>query len=1816
MRMETKHGFKRALAFALTLVMLLGMAPYAAASAYADYTVTVTVTGVNSAAVSGASVGLGNVSQITNNNGVATFNVAEDVTAPFTLTVTADNYETYSDSATPVDNKINVALKPSNAGFGDAFTVKEKLPYNGKEQELLTVDTSKLPTGATVTYTLNDTSTAGIPKAKDCKEYSVGVTVKAEGYNDYNTTYSVEIVQGTPAEVSQGDGLSQTADGGWTGKYNINKPDLVKVKTLTGAKVEYTLDGALVTECPKVKDVGECEVGVTVTPTDTTNYRTIKQTYKITITPSDTKIIHYNTTGEGEEKKEISSAECSLADGATGVDFSAKFDDGMYYNGKLKDETFNIHYNMDATADRGILIGEDGKVTWNQKNITTPAGVYTFTAEVYENDKPTNKYIDEAKKLKYTLVLYNEGSLEFEKSSIDYTLYGEGLTIQEAKKVEGDNGEVTYSIAPAQGGVEGGITYDSANKTLKLNEDKLLAIVKAAETDGGCKFTITAKKTAGTDGAGHTLYGEATASYTLVVKPAEIAGADAAKAAYTVSTTKAEGSDWYNSDVTVTAKDGYSLADTKTDTTTYGNEVTLTGSGETQDIYINNKTAREAYSKYTITDIKIDQVEPSDFHIEYHGATWFKKMEEVVSLGIAKTGLTVKLSATDALSGVKEFKWWFASDSVVTAGLKYKVGDELKAVPVAETDAIQAINQNVSQKTFTYEFELIGESALLADLKQYKGAIEATVSDRAGNVKSGYDQVTVYTTDSNAEGDEDTKVIIDQIKPVFALTGVTVAEGTKVSKPYYGGDVTVTFTLTEANIESEDIKLTVTNNGDVIDTPAITWSPAEPEAGADEGTTYTGSFTLSDDGEYTFSIYAADKATNKMVGDGVENGTYKYTEELIIDKTSATAALTYAAADKENQGKTVDNKDYIKGNVEYTVEITDNFFKRDSVTVAGTHIKPDGTTENFTKSFDEKDFDGQDGSYTASFTLDKGLENIEGEYNLTVKYTDYLGRDLQTENITLPKNHPVIDVTAPKFSVEYDPVRTDEDEGYFKDKKRTATIKVTEVNFDETVNADTVKEKMIAATDVTGINIKDSVEDKITVNAWEVDETDKTKRTMTVTFAGEANYNFDILAKEENADKEKVAVFRDLAGNEAVVAEGYKTYEEDKTFTIDWTAPNARGGDAGTALFSYNIEEANQGKADSKGSWIESIIDGIRFGFWKTNIKVTVTVEDNISGVESGTFVYTRAKTETKNNKTVYVSDKNAESLEGAFELTQVMDGDKKTSTFTGTILLPKSEVDEATEQLNGTLEIKLTDRCGNEAIGKEDVDKDGIISRIVYDTISPTAKVALSGVVNTEGDTKFFNSQIGVGISLVESNFFEDTVKATVNDNQVGIKWKSTDADNHQGTFSLTADGDYLVKITGMDYAGNGMNAYESGKLVLDTKIEAPEIQINGAPCDGCAYKDDAVLTISFFDTNYSGVNIKILRTRLGEKDVDVTEKFLVGKLDTDAEGGMAYIDTFTKTQDNDGIYTVIATVSDKATNSASATATFTLNRFGSVYEYGSYLRELIKNGGEYVKGITQDLTLTEYNADRLIDGSMKVEITRDGKLISDPIFTVKQIKANETDKTVKNDRGEKGWYEYVYTISKDNFKEDGLYKIVVSSKDATGNRPENSNYKGMEIQFYVDSVPPELTGVTGLEKAILNAERVDVKYTAYDTVGLKSIKVYVNGELYEEITNFSADPNNYNGVITILESTRAQSVRIVIEDLAGNITDTDAEGFTSAYKMVKSILVSTSFFARFYGNKQLFWGTVGGVLFLAAFTGIFIPFMKKRKEKKEEEETAAHLR
>ena len=482
----------------------------------------------------------------------------------------------------------------------------------------------------------------------------------------------------------------------------------------------------------------------------------------------------------------------------------------------------------------------------------------------------------------------------------------------------------------------------------------------------------------------------------------------------------------------------------------------------------------------------------------------------------------------------------------------------------------------------------------------------------------------------------------------------------------------------------------------------------------------------------------------------------------------------------------------------------------------------------------------------------------------------------------------------------------------------------------------------------------------------------------------------------------------------------------------------------------------------------------------------------------------------------------------------------------------------------------------------------------IIVDLTAPVVEIVYDN--NDVRNLKYYNEKRTATVTITETNFNTEYVTIEGIGSAKVSEWK-TEGDKHTATIDFVDEGVYTPEITVVDRAGN-THVETDSEFVLDWTIENPVI---GGVANGKAYKTGVYPTITMEDINFDedGYTLRLTRTVLGEHDVDVTAEFL-GELETNPQGAEGSFGDFAREQANDGIYTLTATIKDLAGNESSTVVTFSVNRFGSVYKYDSYLASLIKDGGAYVRAVEKDLIITEYNADRLLEGSLNLTITRDGRPVENVKFTATPS-VNEFAPL-----GASGWYQYQYTISKDNFAKDGLYKISVSSEDVAGNTPVNNSGEGMEIVFRVDATPAELTSIVGLEESIVNAAELNVRYTVFDAMGIRSIKVYVDGALVgSEITEFGGDMNNYNGSFTIGESNTAQTVRIVVEDLAGNITDTDAASFTSAYTFNNAVTVSTNVFVRLYANKPLFFGTCAGTA--AAAAGIALAISKRRKREEE---------
>lgn len=519
------------------------------------------------------------------------------------------------------------------------------------------------------------------------------------------------------------------------------------------------------------------------------------------------------------------------------------------------------------------------------------------------------------------------------------------------------------------------------------------------------------------------------------------------------------------------------------------------------------------------------------------------------------------------------------------------------------------------------------------------------------------------------------------------------------------------------------------------------------------------------------------------------------------------------------------------------------------------------------------------------------------------------------------------------------------------------------------------------------------------------------------------------------------------------------------------------------------------------------------------------------------------------------------------------------------------------------TFDMKVRDRAGNENDTVVYDEGDRGTTEFTIDKTNPTVSVQYDN--NSAANGKYFNRVRTATMTVREHNFDVNRVTFDISAaldgtdiSQPGISW-SHNGDVHTATIAYRADGDYRFGVTVEDMAGNKNNgvSYASGtvaggEFTIDTRISEPTIT---GVSNGQSYKDTVIPVINLDDVNYDTHNIVLLRTRKNEQNMNVTSKY-IGGLARDSHGGTITCNTFEKKQDNDGIYRLTVSMTDKAGNRSEKSVTFTVNRFGSVYDYNTYLSSL---QDQYVKAVTRNVVITEYNPDRLVEGSLKLEITKDGTPLKDPEYSVAPV-INRSAPI-----GSSGWYQYEYDIDASNFEKDGVYRITVASEDEVGNKPETSNYEELDAMFRVDSVAPEFTSIEGLEDAVVNAEKHKVSFNVFDAIGLDNVTVYVDDKKVKTIDKFE-DLSNCSDDF-VVNSGLKQDVRFVAEDKAGNTMDTASEKFQPAYEFNDKITVSTNIFVRWFANTWLF---VGSLVALAAIAGGIIAYVRKRRNAEEIED------
>ena len=1033
---------------------------------------------------------------------------------------------------------------------------------------------------------------------------------------------------------------------------------------------------------------------------------------------------------------------------------------------------------------------------------------------------------------------------------------------------------------------------------------------------------------------------------------------------------------------------------------------------------------------------------------------------------------------------------------------------------------------------------------------------------------------------------------------------------------YYDGDAAVTLTLTDdERLMLTDGKIDAVVKVDGAET-AVDWTVSA------DGKTATATITFTKEGVHTVTVTAKDAAGNEMPE--------FTTEPQVIDRTAPIAGAQYA----DPMGSTDDTL-YYAGPFTATLKVTDTNLDPADITVmdngevvSGLEWKPEGKRptvwtaictvsgegehiltmtaldraknemEPFTSkkliidetapiagaqyaepksSRDGKDY--YDGEFEARFTvtdvnldpaditvMDNGTEitglvwtqdeadptvwtavcTISGEDEHTLTMTAHDRAKNEMTPYTSPKIL-VIDQTAPVINVIYgntDVKNTVDGISYF-DREQTATIEITEANF----SAENVT-LTVTAKDVTGKDI--ATEDFLAAlhdaQKW---SHENGKHTITVRFPVEANYTLSVACT-------------DLADRKA------EDYGPD-AFTVDATAPSDLG-------ISYST------------SLLDRVLEGVTFGYYNAPVTVTVTADDTVSGVHGILYSYAKA---------LNVSGVNAELLNDAISAARIR---RNGYTFTATFTIPKAVL-TAANQFNGTVSFTATDRSGNAASYT-----DG--RRTVVDTIRPTVEVTLTDPARKDGTTAYYAGTAGVTARVNEANFYAEDVVFEVTRNgaayPVSANWTNNSADLHTGTFSLTQEGEYVVKMRYTDRSGNVMEDYVSDTLIVDTTV--PELTVTGVDADSANKDTPFGFVITAKDAHLDPDTLTVTLTAVVR---DENGKYATKTVKLDpaevVKAGEEYRITV-KNLTEDAVYSLTCTVADRSGNVQKTFAlhdgkehekiSFSVNRNGSTFSVDENTAALLEQ--YYTYDVRNDVVIFETNVDPVENYTVKLN----GKELTE---------GTDYTTTLTTEPGK--WALRTYTLNKNLFVTEGGYNVVVESTDKT-NTVAYSDVKSLDISFVVDQTAPVLT-VSGLKTGgrYQTTEQTVTVIPTDDGGRLNSFRALVldsdgtplrnaAGEDISVRFDLSGDElhdylKEHDGMITFTVPEGLENqVRLICGDCAAL-----ADGTTNVCdELYERVTVSSNLFIIFFANKTLFYSALG-VLALLIVLIIFLIARKKRK-------------
>ncbi|MDR2665034.1 MAG: hypothetical protein LBC21_02005, partial [Oscillospiraceae bacterium] len=444
------------------------------------------------------------------------------------------------------------------------------------------------------------------------------------------------------------------------------------------------------------------------------------------------------------------------------------------------------------------------------------------------------------------------------------------------------------------------------------------------------------------------------------------------------------------------------------------------------------------------------------------------------------------------------------------------------------------------------------------------------------------------------------------------------------------------------------------------------------------------------------------------------------------------------------------------------------------------------------------------------------------------------------------------------------------------------------------------------------------------------------------------------------------------------------------------------------------------------------------FGYYNAPARVSVSVDDATSGISRIVYRYTDADGTARRGDIEIASDDIAYSNGG--------------KTASVSFYAPAAGI--AGGQFDGTVEVTAFDRSGNGA--GRDGDR-----RVIVDSIAPELTVSYSAPVSARDGMSYYAGDIEVALRMRESNFEPRDVSVSVSRDgrttgAVPI-WSGRGGD-YIGELTLSGDGEYSVSVAYADRSNNAMDAYESGRLVIDTAV--PVISLRGVS-GGMAYNDASVgFALTAGDANMDARTVAVRLRALKRAD---DGSFITADIPLEGpvlDGG-AYAYASPNLED-DGIYTLTAQALDMSGNAAAGISTppgggaaqeivFSVNRNGAAFLPDGETMKLVE--AYYIRSVENDIRVAAIDVSPLVSYCVSLN----GAQLDEG-----------SHYAVARSGGDGRWSKYDFIIDKALFEAEGVYNLVVTSSDAAENR-DFSDIKDARIGFAVDRTPPVLA-VSGL--------------------------------------------------------------------------------------------------------------------------------------------------